>query len=474
MKHQEDYENLRVALRNFFSWDQGEGDPLVAFSSVRALLKEREEREAEDALLKKRDDEEEGKEEHKQKMMETGAKEEENVEESLDYLLDVAIERFGYSARFVFRAIFDFDSTTELFQDAFNISFQQLKDTVTSLANNSAINFQLCNRIVAISPVYPALNPLGRVRWKVAFNSDWVATEIMKKLNAAENIEVRQVIHFFRGIPQAGSMVGSLFEPLAHTLIPGTSGGSWPLIRMVSNKTTLSNETSSKELPPKFVVPAEASPDNEVKLDQGTREIINFKYVSKLSALDDKKYYIPDAINFALSDSFMVDIDYPRRLATLWIFQVTKSQLHRGSAKGYLYVRTLISILKNQLKEKQPPSKTAKVTSEQTPSKPVVNVRYVLVVPKGEPGNWEWQFPAGWDEACKINDHRGDVYCLDLSLAVPSVRSIIMKNILSFECIASRYSRAHRYGTFLSYARMDNFFPFFFLFSIVSYVCRLF
>ena len=366
MKYQEDYEDLHVALRNFFPWDQSQGDPLAGFSSVRVLLKEREEREAEDALLKKRDDEEEGKEEgkeeHKQKMMETGAEVEEKVEETLDYMLDVAIQHFGYAARVDFEAVFDFDSTTEQSQEAFNISFQQLKDTAISLANNGAINFKLSNRIVTISPVYPALNPLGRVRWKVAFNSDWVATEIMKKLNAAENIEVRQVIHYFRGIPQAGSMVESLFEPLAHTLIPGASGGSWPLIRMISNKTTLSNKTSSKNPPPNFVVPLEASPDSEVKLDQGTRKIVNFKYVSDLSALDDKKYYIPDATNFALLDSFMVDIDYLRRSATLWIFQVTKSQLHRGSAKGYLHVRILISILKNQLKEKQPPSKTAKVS----------------------------------------------------------------------------------------------------------------
>jgi hypothetical protein len=114
---------------------------------------------------------------------------------------------------------------------------------------------------------------------------------------------------------------------------------------MVSNQ--------SKESWPKFVVPPEASLDNEVKLDQGTRKTFNFEYVSDLSKLelDDKTYYLPDATNFALFDSFMVDIDYTRRSATLWIFQITKSQLHRGSAKGYPHVRKLISILKNQLRE---------------------------------------------------------------------------------------------------------------------------
>ena len=117
--------------------------------------------------------------------METGAEEEKKVEEALDCLLDVAIERFGYAARDVFRAVFNFNSATECSRDAFNLSFQQLTETVASLAENGAVNFELSNRIVAISPVYSGLNPFEMVDWKVAFNSDWVATEIMKKLNTA-------------------------------------------------------------------------------------------------------------------------------------------------------------------------------------------------------------------------------------------------------------------------------------------------
>ena len=197
MKHQKDYEVLRVALHNFYSVDQGQGDPLAGFRSVRALLKEREKRgEAEDALMIY-DDEEEEEEGHKQRMMEIGAKVEEKVEEALDYLLDVAIERFGYSACDVFRAVFDFDSTTTTFRrNSFNISFEQLNDIVASLVIG-AVNFELSNPIVAISPVYSASNPLGDVDWKVAFNSGWVATEVMKKLNIAKNIDAC----LLRGIP---------------------------------------------------------------------------------------------------------------------------------------------------------------------------------------------------------------------------------------------------------------------------------
>ena len=143
----------------------------------------------------------------------------------------------------------------------------------------------------------------------------------------------------------------------------------------------------------------------------------------------------------------MVNIDYPRRSATLWILQVTKAQLHRGSAKGYLYVRTLISILKNQLKEKPPPLETHKKSSVQTPSKPVVTVRYILVVPKNEPTNWQWQFPAGWDESRRLNDHWAGLLPRNCSRSTTHGRIWIMfGDVIHSLCVTPRiYSSYHSY-----------------------------
>jgi 6-phosphofructokinase len=198
LKYQRRYERLRVALRNSFSRSQGQSDPLAEFSGLPALLKEREERQAEDAKLDAED------EDHKQKMMveedekvedQIMATEDKKVEEALGYLLDKAIERFGYAARAVFNAIFDFDSATTESRDAFDmITSQNLKDTVISLATNHTVNFEHYNRIVAICPVYSASNPYKEVDWKVAFNSDWVATEVMKKLKDVEKIELHSLI----------------------------------------------------------------------------------------------------------------------------------------------------------------------------------------------------------------------------------------------------------------------------------------
>jgi hypothetical protein len=67
---------------------------------------------------------------------------------------------------------------------------------------------------------------------------------------------------------------------------------------------------------------------------------------------------------------------------------------------------------------------------------PVRNVRYILVVPKDEPENWELQFPAGWNEACKVNDHRSDVNCLEIFLS----QYVLLKRPISM-CSYSRLNK---------------------------------
>ena len=108
----------------------------------------------------------------------------------MDYLLNLAIERFGYVARVVFTAVFDFQSTTKDFLDAFNnINFQQLQDAAASFSSNGSVDFKFSNRMLVISPVYSTSDHFQRITWNVAFNSDWVAKEIMKRLDAEEKID---------------------------------------------------------------------------------------------------------------------------------------------------------------------------------------------------------------------------------------------------------------------------------------------
>ena len=96
---------------------------------------------------------------------------------------------------------------------------------------------------------------------------------------------------------------------------------------------------------------------------------------------------------------------------------MTTSRKHGGSAKGYQKIREIIAILKDELREDRP-LKKKKTAAEQTA--PLVQVRYLLVVPKleDEPQslNLQWNLPKGWSQNCSRNDHLGNVYCLEVPL----------------------------------------------------------
>lgn len=345
-------------------------------------------------------------------------------EDCLNYLLDTAILRFGYAARDVFSAVFMPDATTLIHEQAFDVTYECLKTAVSSLAINGTADSKISQRIIALTPVYSG--PFSEARWRVHFKSDWVARCIVEKLAAAERIALCQQINFFRHIPQAGTMVGWFLEPLALRDITETStGGSWTLINMVSNDAD----------PPQFAVardPSSRVPE-DVRFRKVRREVVEFQSIDDLSTcFENNTYYVPKGPNFPLLDAFMVDLDRLERSAVLWILQVPKSPWHDGGlAVGYQTIRNIIASIKRQLLEDPSgpsPRKARKVPSRRAASDPVVHVRYLLVVPEGDSKDVAWHFPKGWNENCKIIDHRGEVYCLEIPL---SVRFFIIENILS-------------------------------------------
>ena len=73
---------------------------------------------------------------------------------------------------------------------------------------------------------------------------------------------------------------------------------------------------------------------------------------------------------------------------------------------------------------------------EQATSTPVVEVRYILIVPKDESElqNLQWQIPKGWNQKSQRNHHRGNVHCLGVPVTVCST---IIKKVYSFEHVPS-------------------------------------
>jgi hypothetical protein len=395
LRYQERYQSLSDALQQMYqSSSQPQCDPLGSFTGVRALLDLKPE----------------------------GTKLS-SPEDCLNYLLDTAILRFGYAARDVFSAVFIPDATTLIHKQAFDITYECLKTAVSSLAINGTADSKISQRIIALTPVYSG--PFAEARWRVHFKSDWVARCIVKKLAATERIALCQQINFFRHISQAGTMVGWFLEPLALRDITETStGGSWTLINMVSNDAD----------PPQFTVARDPSSriSEDVRFPKVRREVVEFQSIDDLSTcFENNTYYVPKGPNFPLSDAFVVDLDQLERSAVLWVLQVPKSPRNGSSAVGYQGIRNIIANIKRQLLEGSSgpsPRKARKVPGRRAASNPVVHVRYLLVVPEGDSKGAAWHFPKGWNENCKINDHRGEVYCLEIPL---SVRFNIIENILS-------------------------------------------
>ncbi len=320
-------------------------------------------------------------------------------EEALDYLLGAAINRFGYSARGVFRGVFRYHSSTKTHQAACNITLKALEAAISALAENESTP-KTSHLILTISPVYH--NPLDHDDWKMRFLSDWVAKYVIQQLRIKNDRAIRRQLSSLQRIPQAGGLMGYFFEPFIHRLLSEETDGRWPLFSMSDDKTNS----------PRFVIDRSVTPN--IQFPKINRRVVSFDSIADLTGDLKNIYYIPMASDFPLLDAFIIEIDNSRRTAILWVIQITTSRSHGGSALGYQKIRGIIASLKERL-GKQPPTKKKKPDTGK--SVPTVEVRYLLVVPTGKSGNFEWRFPKGWNDNCVRNDHRGKVYSLEVSLA---------------------------------------------------------
>ena len=204
LQHQQKYHKLLAALHEVYkSTSPILGDPLDVFPGARVLLEEHYSEE--DSVQP-------------------------SPEDALNYLLDAAIDRFGYSARDVFGAVFNYSSMTQRHERAFDIEYADLYAAVSALFKREGSNYLISDRILALSPVGPLLN----VRWKVDFKSTWVAKSVMRNLGEAEDDEIRRRIRMLRSIPEAGALAGRMLEPLAHRYIAKATY-NLPLLKMNSN-----------------------------------------------------------------------------------------------------------------------------------------------------------------------------------------------------------------------------------------------
>lgn len=186
LQYQDEYQPLLDALHKVYgNSSSNSSDPLKFYQGARELL---EERYSEEGTMPP------------------------SPEDALDYLLEAAIDRFGYSARDVFCAVFDYSAMTQRHEDAFaNLKYADLRDAVLALAKNQGTSHSISHRVLALCPVDQG--PLKRVCWNVDFKSDWIARNVVQYWDEAEDTEIRRQISFLRMIPEARGFAGRLLEP---------------------------------------------------------------------------------------------------------------------------------------------------------------------------------------------------------------------------------------------------------------------
>lgn len=206
LPYQHQYNSLLDALRKASS--QYETDPLEPFQGARALLDEFQE----DAADKAADKEAAGMDAD----MDADSF---SPEDALDYILGAAIERFGYSAGDVFKAVFNYLNTTTTHQAAFRLKYADLDDAIHALLSMRNPS-NVCHQILAISPVYSGsyIND----GWTVNFKSDWVARGVIHHFSVAEcNLIFQQLLQRF---PQASAVARYFLEPDIHRLLSQSAG----------------------------------------------------------------------------------------------------------------------------------------------------------------------------------------------------------------------------------------------------------
>jgi len=135
-------------------------------------------------------------------------------ENALAWLLDMAIEHFGFVARDVFAAVFDFRAVELLHEDAFKVGFDNLADSVMALiaGDRHPINN---TRHYIISMHSPDNSVIDKTSYQLKWKSDWVLMKVTKTLRLTKDTEIQQKISVFQNLLQSWDLAEIYIEELA-------------------------------------------------------------------------------------------------------------------------------------------------------------------------------------------------------------------------------------------------------------------
>jgi len=316
------------------------------------------------------------------------------VDDALKILVKNATEEFGFAPRDVYDGVFKLSETKmDHVNELGRFDYGKLRKVVETFTAERGLVCEQSHRVVVVFPRPP--EGLHFERWGIDFKSIRIGEKMIELMLLLEDKNLREMYRYLHRV-DSSDLAGRFFESIAHHIFSDGWGSGPPPqpIRMVSNDF----------VPPVFSIdPASSTPDTTLlfnPLRADARSVMRVDFTdSQLSGvtLDNDIYYVPTAANNPLFDSFTIDSDHSLDNVVISIFQITISKRHRGSAKGYSHIRKIMGHVRRLLKEKK--------------SKATVKVGYFLVCPDDR-SRREWQMPVGWQKSAKINDHRGDGFCI--------------------------------------------------------------
>jgi len=319
---------------------------------------------------------------------------------ALKILVRNATEEFGFAPRDVYEGVFRL-TITKYRHDTHvaNLDYRKLTTLIQTFIDDRALS-DFSHHVVAVYPD-PLEVALGLDRWVIDFKSIRIRRKVMELMRLAEDQHLRNTFNLLHNIPEGSIMAGWFFEAIVHRFLSNGWRSHQPVpqpIRMVSDDLdppTFSTNPSTPNASPPYLAP--------VRDHKSTRAVTRVNFTSGLNdvTLDSNKYYIPTASNNPLFDSFAINFD--RLTVVISVFQITTSPKHEGSAQGYLLIRKVMAHVRKLLKKMNGNFK--------------VEVVYFLVFPEdGTPH--QWKMPVNWSKNTKINDHRGDTFCIPIPVSV--------------------------------------------------------
>jgi hypothetical protein len=346
-------------------------------------------------------------------------KAEKAVDGALKILVHNATEEFGFTPRDVYEGVFDLAVTKHHYAKKVDgLEYSQLKSIAEAFIKKGELD-DISDHVVVVRPCEGTIKEDG---WQIDFKSTRIKWQVMEAMQLAEDRHLRETLKLLNGINGASGLAGTVFEAIVHR----TLSGGWrdanympqPTRMMAPDKSkplALSTESStpSTSLPPCALLRAKPRTPSRVAFTHEFSDV----------ALDGSRYYTSTSAAHPFFDSFIVDFVEPRT-AVISVLQITISPRHGGSAEDYMYIRKLMmyvrkllekKLLEKGLPEQEPPKKRSK----QEPPSTTVKVVYFLVCSESDNGSQrQWDMPAGWDDDAKVNDHRGEVYCIRIPTSV--------------------------------------------------------